>query len=104
MKVYKLEGHKKCAICGEDAGLYIDVLDVTLCRKCGVNLYKELGVHFIPRAVPNVILRGEKLQRPLSSALYEEKDNPPEENSAKKESISAKTHYHKTYFRYRRNK
>ena len=74
MKVYKLEGKTRCAECGENAELYLDVLDTTLCKKCGVKLYKELGIHFVPRAVPNVILRSEKQDAPLSHLLYKDKD------------------------------
>ena len=74
MKVYKLEGKTRCAECGEKAELYLDVLDTPLCKKCGVKLYKELGIHFVPRAVPNVILRSEKQDAPLSHLLYKDKD------------------------------
>ncbi|MBR2056964.1 MAG: hypothetical protein IJ978_04805 [Clostridia bacterium] len=74
MKVYKLEGKTRCAECGENAELYLDVLDTPLCKKCGVKLYKELGFHFVPRAVPNVILRSEKQDAPLSHLLYKDKD------------------------------
>ena len=74
MKVYKLEGKTRCAECGENAELYLDVLDTPLCKKCGVKLYKELGIHFVPRAVPNVILRSEKQDAPLSHLLYKDKD------------------------------
>ena len=74
MKVYKLEGKIHCAECGEKAELYLDTLDTALCKKCGVKLYKELGFHFVPRAVPNVILRSEKQDAPLSHLLYKDKD------------------------------
>ena len=74
MKVYKLEGKTRCAECGENAELYLDVLDTPLCKKCGVKLYKELGIHFVPRAVPNVILRSEKQDAPLSHILYKDND------------------------------
>lgn len=74
MKVYKLEGKTRCAECGENAELYLDVLDTPLCKKCGVKLYKELGIHFVPRAVPNVILRSEKQDAPLSHLLYKDQD------------------------------
>ena len=74
MKVYKLEGKTRCAECGENAELYLDVLDTALCKKCGVKLYRELGFHFVPRAVPNVILRSEKQDAPLSHLLYKDKD------------------------------
>ena len=74
MKVYKLEGKTRCAECGENAELYLDVLDTALCKKCGVKLYKELGIHFVPRAVPDVILRSEKQDAPLSHLLYQDKD------------------------------
>lgn len=74
MKVYKLEGKTRCAECGENAELYLDTLDTALCKKCGVKLYKELGIHFVPRAVPNVILRSEKQDTPLSHLLYKDKD------------------------------
>ena len=74
MKVYKLEGKTRCAECGETAELYLDALDIALCKKCGVKLYKELGIHFVPRAVPNVILRSEKQDAPLSHLLYKDKD------------------------------
>ena len=89
MKVYKLEGKTRCAECGENAELYLDVLDTSLCKKCGVKLYKELGIHFVPRAVPNVILRSEKQDAPLSHLLYKEEekkdkgnveDNPTKDN------------------------
>ena len=66
MKVYKLKGNAKCVFCGEGADLYIDGVHVTVCRRCGVSLYKSLGEHFVPRAVPNVILRSEKQYRPLT--------------------------------------
>ena len=94
MKVYKLEGKTRCAECGENAELYLDVLDTALCKKCGVKLYKELGIHFVPRAVPNVILRSEKQDAPLSHLLYKEKekkdkgkveDNPTKDNHSKDE-------------------
>lgn len=74
MKVYKLDGKTRCAECGENAELYLDVLDTPLCKKCGVKLYKELGIHFVPRAVPNVILRSEKQDAPLSHLLYKDKE------------------------------
>ena len=74
MKVYKLEGKIHCAECGEKAELYLDTLDTALCKKCGVKLYKELGFHFVPRAVPNVILRSEKQDAPLSHLLYKDKE------------------------------
>ena len=74
MKVYKLEGKTRCAECGENAELYLDTLDTPLCKKCGVKLYKELGIHFVPRAVPNVILRSEKQDAPLSHLLYKDKE------------------------------
>lgn len=69
MKVYKLEGNARCAVCGERADLYIDVLDTTVCRRCGEEMYRQLGVHFVPRSVPNVILRSDKLNAPLGVAL-----------------------------------
>ena len=71
MKVYKLDGKARCTVCGGVATLYVDVLDTPICRKCGVEMYRELGTHFVPRAVPNVILRTEKDHRPLSAPLYE---------------------------------
>ena len=82
MKVYKLDGKVRCAICGEDAGLYIDPIDISVCRKCGVTLYRELGTHFVPRAVPNVILRGDKQNQPLSMPLYLIDEAKKEEGSA----------------------
>lgn len=99
MKVYKLEGKTRCAECGENAELYLDVLDTTLCKKCGVKLYKELGIHFIPRAVPNVILRSEKQDAPLSHLLYKDKeekgadkgkveDNPTKDNHPTKDNLT----------------
>ena len=74
MKVYKLEGKIHCAECGEKAELYLDTLDTALCKKCGVKLYRELGTHIVPRAVPNVILRSEKQDLPLSHLLYKEEE------------------------------
>ena len=99
MKVYKLEGKTRCAECGENAELYLDVLDTALCKKCGVKLYKELGAHFVPRAVPNVILRSEKQDAPLSHLLYKDKDekgvdkgkvedNPTKENHSTKGNLT----------------
>ena len=72
MKVYKLKGSAKCVFCGEGADLYIDGLHVTVCRKCGVALYKNLGEHFVPKAVPNVVIRNEKQYKPLSTILIED--------------------------------
>lgn len=103
MKVYKLEGKTRCAECGENAELYLDVLDTTLCKKCGVKLYKELGVHFVPRAVPNVILRSEKQDAPLSHLLYKDKeekgvdkgkveDNKAKENHPTKDNLTKDNH------------
>ena len=94
MKVYKLEGKTRCAECGENAELYLDVLDTTLCKKCGVKLYKELGVHFVPRAVPNVILRSEKQDAPLSHLLYKDKveDNPTKDNHPTKDNLTKDNH------------
>lgn len=80
MKVYKLEGKIPCAECGERAELYLDTLDTALCKKCGVKLYKELGFHFVPRAVPNVILRSEKQDLPLSHLLYKEEEKKDKGN------------------------
>ena len=73
MKVYKLQGKAKCVFCDEGADLYIDGIHIAVCRKCGVGLYKNLGEHFVPKAVPNVILRSEKQYKPLSM-VYEEND------------------------------
>lgn len=103
MKVYKLEGKTRCAECGENAELYLDVLDTTLCKKCGVKLYKELGIHFVPRAVPNVILRSEKQDAPLSHLLYKDKDekgvdkgkvedNPTKDNHPTKGNLTKDNH------------
>ena len=103
MKVYKLEGKTRCAECGESAELYLDVLDITLCKKCGVKLYTELGAHFVPRAVPNVILRSEKQDAPLSHLLYKDKDekgadkgkvedNPTKDNHPTKDNLTKDNH------------
>ena len=103
MKVYKLEGKTRCAECGENAELYLDVLDTPLCKKCGVKLYKELGIHFVPRAVPNVILRSEKQDAPLSHLLYKDKeekgadkgkveDNPTKDNHPTKDNLTKDNH------------
>lgn len=103
MKVYKLEGKTRCAECGENAELYLDVLDSPLCKKCGVKLYKELGFHFVPRAVPNVILRSEKQDAPLSHLLYKDKeekgadkgkveDNKAKDNHPTKGSLTKDSH------------
>ena len=103
MKVYKLEGKTRCAECGENAELYLDVLDTPLCKKCGVKLYKELGIHFVPRAVPNVILRSEKQDAPLSHLLYKDKeekgadkgkveDNPTKDNHLIKDNLTKDNH------------
>lgn len=103
MKVYKLEGKTRCTECGENAELYLDVLDTPLCKKCGVKLYKELGIHFVPRAVPNVILRSEKQDAPLSHLLYKDKeekgadkgkveDNPTKDNHPTKDNLTKDNH------------
>lgn len=83
MRVYKLQGKAKCVFCGEGADLYIDEIHVTVCRKCGVALYKNLGEHFVPRAVPNVILRSEKQYKPLSHIFEDAKDKKAEETEEK---------------------
>ena len=83
MRVYKLQGTSKCVFCGEGADLYIDEIHVTVCRKCGVALYKNLGEHFVPRAVPNVILRSEKQYKPLSHVFEDAKDKKAEETEEK---------------------
>lgn len=83
MRVYKLQGKAKCVFCGEGADLYIDEIHVTVCRKCGVALYKNLGEHFVPRAVPNVILRSEKQYKPLSHIFEDAKDKKPEKTEEK---------------------
>lgn len=83
MRVYKLQGKAKCVFCGEGADLYIDEIHVTVCRKCGVALYKNLGEHFVPRAVPNVILRSEKQYKPLSHVFEDAKDKKAEETEEK---------------------
>lgn len=83
MRVYKLQGKAKCVFCGEGADLYIDEIHVTVCRKCGVALYKNLGEHFVPRAVPNVILRSDKQYKPLSHIFEDAKDKKPEETEEK---------------------
>ena len=92
MKVYKLEGKTRCAECGENAELYLDVLDTTLCKKCGVKLYKELGIHFVPRAVPNVILRSEKQDAPLSHLLYKDKDEKGEDKGKVEDNRAKENH------------
>ena len=101
MKVYKLEGKIHCAECGEKAELYLDTLDTALCKKCGVKLYKELGTHIVPRAVPNVILRSEKQDLPLSHLLYKEEekkdkgkveDNPTKDNYPTKGNLTNGNH------------
>lgn len=83
MRVYKLQGKAKCVFCGEGADLYIDEIHVTVCRKCGVALYKNLGEHFVPRAVPNVILRSEKQYKPLSHVFEDAEDKKAEETEEK---------------------
>ena len=83
MNVYKLQGKAKCVFCGEDAGLYVDEVDITVCRKCGVTLYKKLGEHFVPSAVPNVILRNEKQYRPLWR--FDEEEKTEDKDRAKTE-------------------
>lgn len=83
MRVYKLQGKSKCVFCGEGADLYIDEIHVTVCRKCGVALYKNLGEHFVPRAVPNVILRSEKQYKPLSHVFEDAKGKKAEETEEK---------------------
>ena len=90
MKVYKLEGKTRCAECGEKAELYLDTLDTALCKKCGVKLYRELGTHIVPRAVPNVILRSEKQDLPLSHLLYKEEEK---KDKGKVEDNKAKDNY-----------
>lgn len=103
MKVYKLDGKTRCAECGENAELYLDLLDTPLCKKCGVKLYKELGIHLVPRAVPNVILRSEKQDAPLSHLLYKDKeekgadkgkveDNPTKDNHPPKGNLTKDNH------------
>ena len=103
MRVYKLQGKAKCVFCGEGADLYIDEIHVTVCRKCGVALYKNLGEHFVPRAVPNVILRSEKQDAPLSHLLYKDKeekgadkgkveDNPTKDNHPTKDNLTKDNH------------
>ena len=87
MKVYKLQGRAKCGFCGDKAELYVDEIHIAVCRKCGVALYRNLGEHFVPRAVPNVMLRSEKQYRPLSMVLTEEEYVAPasQETEEKKE-------------------
>ena len=92
MKVYKLEGKIHCAECGEKAELYLDTLDTALCKKCGVKLYRELGFHFVPRAVPNVILRSEKQDLPLSHLLYKDKDEKGEDKGNVEDNKSNDNH------------
>ena len=92
MKVYKLEGKTRCAECGENAELYLDVIDTALCKKCGVKLYKELGIHFVPRAVPNVILRSEKQDAPLSHLLYKDKDEKGEDKGKVEDNRAKENH------------
>lgn len=60
MKVYRLRGKKNCDVCSNDADFYVDGLDAVLCKDCALELYKNLGTLFIPRSIPNVILRSEK--------------------------------------------
>ncbi len=60
MKVYRLRGKKNCDVCTNDADFYVDGLDAAMCKDCALELYKSLGMHFIPRSIPNVILRSEK--------------------------------------------
>ena len=87
MKVYKLQGRAKCGFCGDKADLYVDEIHIAVCKKCGVALYRNLGEHFVPRAVPNIMLRSEKQYRPLSMVLTEEEYVAPasQETEEKKE-------------------
>ena len=101
MKVYKLQGKAKCVFCGESADLYVDGLHIAVCRKCGVNLYKNLGEHFVPRAVPNVMIRNEKQYRPLSIVLDESKVETPMEKAKEKHTKARKT---KEFFEKFKNK
>lgn len=76
MQIYKLYGNKNCGACGENADYYLEVLDVCLCKNCALELYKGLGVHFVPKAIPNVVLRHEQATvKRLSDALLQREEN-----------------------------
>ncbi len=63
MKIYKIIGNKNCSQCENQAEFYCDTLDFCLCKKCAVELYRAMGEHLVPRAIPNVILRSEKFRQ-----------------------------------------
>ncbi len=65
MKTYRIDGKIRCETCGEDADYYVDLLHVSLCKRCALTLYRSLGERFIPRAVPNMILRAEERYKSL---------------------------------------
>lgn len=65
MKTYSIDGIIRCETCGNDADYYLDVLHVSLCKRCALELYRSLGERFIPRAVPNMILRAEGRHKSL---------------------------------------
>lgn len=69
MKTYRIDGIIRCETCGNDADYYVDVLHVSLCKRCALELYRSLGERFIPKAVPNMILRAEGKYKTLDEAI-----------------------------------
>ncbi len=68
MKTYRIDGIIRCEGCGKEADYYLDVLHVPLCKRCALELYRSLGERFIPRAVPNMLLRAEERYKSLAES------------------------------------
>lgn len=60
MIAVRIEGNRVCDGCEKNAEFYVNPKELYLCRSCALELYKSLGVFFVPRAIPNVVLRAER--------------------------------------------
>lgn len=59
--INKLSQNIICKCCNRIAIFEIEELNVHLCNECSLRLYKSLAIEFVPRSIPNVIMRAEKM-------------------------------------------
>lgn len=65
-----MEKIKKCSCCDSDADIFLHQMDgVFLCKKCALDIYKSLAVEFVPKAIPNVVLKAERQERNSQKSL-----------------------------------
>ena len=66
--------NKKCCLCNSNAEIDLHQLNgVFLCKNCALEIYKSLAKEFVPKAIPNVVLKANEQKREVMKSIFEEK-------------------------------